>query len=174
MKKIYFVSGIHGVGKGTLCRQLNSELGFSIYSCSDLIKENSEYIEDSKIVTSAERNQRALIRGLQNISENEILLDGHFCLMGKEESIITLDDSVFDIISPTAVICLRCDPIVVYERLSKRDGTAIPVGLLEKLQLAETNRAFDYCNSRSLDLYIYESPASVEPLLKELKSCSMQ
>ncbi|OEF21056.1 hypothetical protein A145_04935 [Vibrio splendidus 5S-101] len=169
MKEIYFVSGIHGAGKGTLCNQLESELGMPIYSCSDLIKQNSEYVEDSKVVTTAERNQEALIQGLNKIKEDKFLLDGHFCLMGKEGHIIELDDMVFDTISPVAVINVTCDPSVVYDRLLKRDLEAISSDKLNELQVKETARAEEYCKARSIGLYEYESTASIEQLVGILK-----
>lgn len=168
MKEIYFVSGIHGVGKGTLCNRLNSELGIPTYSCSDLIKKNSEYVEASKLVTSAERNQEALIRGLRKIEEDKILLDGHFCLMGKEDNIIVLDYEVFDTIAPVAIINITCEPAVVYERLLKRDGEAINVSMLDLLQSKETTRAKEYCKANSIGLFNYQSATSIEILLKIL------
>ncbi|MDP2489656.1 ATP-binding protein [Vibrio splendidus] len=165
MKDIYFVSGIHGVGKGTLCNQLKSELGLSVYSCSELIKQNSEYVEDSKVVTTAERNQEALIRGLSKIKEDKFLLDGHFCLMGKEEEIIVLDDMVFDAISPVAVINVTCDAPIVHERLLKRDGKAISADVLRVLQVKETARAEEYCKKNSIGLFNYQSATPIATLL---------
>ncbi|WP_345874221.1 ATP-binding protein [Shewanella algae] len=166
MKKIYFISGVHGVGKGTLCRQLKSEIGISFYSCSDLIKQNSDYIEDGKVVTSAERNQVALIRGLSKINEEVFLLDGHFCLIGKEQSVIELDDNVFDAIGPVAVINVVCEPSIIHERLLKRDGKAIGPDMIELLQLKETERAEKYCKANSISLFNYQSPKPIEQLLE--------
>jgi adenylate kinase len=168
MKEIYFISGIHGVGKGTLCRQLNAELGIPIYSCSDLIKQNSEYIEVGKVVAAAERNQEALIQGLSKIHEKRLLLDGHFCLIGKEQSIIELDDNVFDAIAPVAVINVICEPEIIHERLLKRDGTAISADVLELFQLKETARAEEYCKKNSISLFNYHSSKPIEQLLKTL------
>lgn len=166
MKEIYFISGIHGVGKGTLCRQLKSELGISIYSCSDLIKQNSDYIEDGKVVTTAERNQTALIQGLNKINEERFLLDGHFCLIGKEQSIIKLDDNVFDAINPVAVINVVCEPLIIHKRLLNRDGKAIGVDMLELLQLKETARAEQYCKINSIGLFNYQSSKPIDQLLE--------
>ncbi|OEG73208.1 hypothetical protein BEL05_13125 [Shewanella colwelliana] len=168
MKEIYFISGIHGVGKGTLCHQLNAELGLPIYSCSDLIKQNSGYIENSKIVTTAERNQEALIQGLRKINEKRFLLDGHFCLIGKEKGIIELDYDVFDAIAPVAVINVVCEPSVIHERLLNRDGNAINVDKLELLQLKETARAKEYCEINSISLYDYQSSNPIDLLVKIL------
>lgn len=168
MKEIYFISGIHGVGKGTLCHQLNAELGLPIYSCSDLIKQNSGYIENSKVVTTAERNQEALIQGLSKINEERLLLDGHFCLIGKDKTIIELEDNVFDAIAPAVVINVVCEPEVIHERLLKRDGNAISADELELLQLKETARAEEYCEANSISLYHYQSSNSIDLLLKTL------
>lgn len=60
MKKVVFVSGVHGSGKGTLCRSLNDLSCVKSYSASDLIKNNSDYIEDSKLVDNAEKKSSGL------------------------------------------------------------------------------------------------------------------
>ncbi|WP_322804466.1 ATP-binding protein [Vibrio alfacsensis] len=169
VKEIYFVSGVHGVGKGTLCRKLNRELGLPVFSCSDLIKQNSEYVENSKVVATAERNQEALLQGLKCIKDDRFLLDGHFCLLGPENTIIELENSVFDMISPIAVINVTCDVSIVRERLLQRDGKAVESELLEAIQRKEVIRAEWYCENRNIELIKYESADPIEPLIDYLK-----
>lgn len=169
MKEIYFVSGIHGAGKGTLCQEMSGKIGLPVYSCSDLIKQNSEYVECGKIVPTAERNQEALIHGLNKINEEKFLLDGHFCLVGQNGSIIELGYEVFDAIGPVAVINVVCDPVTVHQRMLERDGSALEVSLLDKLQVYETKRVNEFCEARSIGVYTYESGKPIESLLNMVK-----
>ncbi|MEZ8349266.1 ATP-binding protein [Vibrio splendidus] len=169
MKEIYFVSGIHGAGKGTLCQEVNEKIGLPVYSCSDLIKQNSEYVECGKVVSTAERNQEALIHGLNKINEDKFILDGHFCLVGQNDAIIELGYEVFDAIGPVAVINVVCDPVIVHQRMLERDGSALEVSLLDKLQVNEVKRVNEFCEARSIGVYTYESGKSTESLLDILK-----
>ncbi|HCH5317009.1 ATP-binding protein [Vibrio gangliei] len=165
MSKIIFVSGIHGVGKGTLCRSLKELVGYPIYACSDLIKQNSSYIESGKVVSNAEKNQLALLSGLNKITEEVILLDGHFCLVGKDEQVIELGYETFDAIKPAKIVNVTCDETIVNERLKARDGDALSVETLRTLQVAECNRAQDFASSRSIPLINFESGSDVNELL---------
>ncbi len=166
MSKIIFISGIHGVGKGTLCRSLQELVGYPIYACSDLIKQNSSYIESSKVVSNADKNQQALLVGLNKITEDVIFLDGHFCLIGKDEQVIELGFETFDAIKPFKIVNVTCDETVVNQRLVTRDGDALCVETLRNLQLAESIRAKDFASSRCIPLINYESGSDENELLE--------
>ncbi|MBF4434819.1 AAA family ATPase [Vibrio anguillarum] len=169
MAKIVFVSGIHGVGKSTLCSKLFDEFGWRHYSCSDLIKQNSDYIESSKLVVNADKNQEALLRGVSLIEDDTILLDGHFCLLGKELDIIELDMAVFESLSPSIVINVTCDENIILERLKARDGKTIPHGVLVDLQSRELLQAKAFCAKSGYPLINYNSPDSIEKLVFTLR-----
>ncbi|EGQ9890886.1 AAA family ATPase [Vibrio cholerae] len=157
MKKIHFVAGVHGAGKGTLCSKLKESLNIPIYSCSDLIKENSDYVEETKEVTTAERNQRALLIGLAEIQDSEFLLDGHFCLVGKNQEIIQLSYDVFDEINPCSIILVSANVTEIYERLNARDGYALNKNVLYRLQSQEKQRVSEYSELKCINFHIYES-----------------
>lgn len=150
MKKVVFVSGVHGSGKGTLCQSLNDLLGVKSYSASDLIKNNSDYVEDSKLVDKAEKNQAALIRGLSSVKEKKFLLDGHFCLLNNNMEIITIDYAVFDAMNLSLVIFVECEPEELRRRLLMRDNTKFSVELLSSFQKAEFERAKSFCFQRNI------------------------
>ena len=40
----------------------------------------THYLEESKKVSNAARNQEVLLRALGELKEEQVLLDGHFCL----------------------------------------------------------------------------------------------
>ncbi|WP_342609244.1 ATP-binding protein [Vibrio tritonius] len=158
--KTIFVSGIHGVGKGTLCQEIKNRLNIESHSCSDLIKEYSNYIEKDKCVDNAEFNQLALLKGLQEITSPAILLDGHFCLLGKDFQVINLEFKTFESISPNKVLLVTCDELKVSDRIFNRDGKRIEVKALKELQQSEKYRAQEFCNKNNIPLYEFVSEKS--------------
>lgn len=169
MAKIIFVSGIHGVGKSTLCRELSRKFGWQHYSCSDLIKENSDYVETSKLVAGVDKNQEALLRGVSQIEEDIILLDGHFCLLDREEKVIMLDQQVFKSLDPVVVLNVTCDEKAIVERLLKRDGQALSSETLVEVQRIERTQADSFCTENQCQLLNYNSPECTNDLIKSLE-----
>lgn len=166
---IYFISGIHGVGKGTLCNHLKSLLNLDVHSCSDIIKANSGYVEQGKGVQDTKGNQSALVVGLHKLVANEILLDGHFCLLDKAGGIITLDYQVFDDILPKKIVTVTCDSTEVRNRLLARDGVCPDELLLAEFQIREVKQAVEFSKSRKIPHYTYKSGDSVEALVEWLR-----
>ncbi|WP_187265472.1 ATP-binding protein [Reinekea thalattae] len=163
MKKIVFIAGIHGVGKTTFCKKIQEDVAIKHYSCSSLIKANSEYIETSKAIDKAERNQLVLIEALNQISDKKLLLDGHFCLIDKSNSVLRLKDSVFESLNLSAVVVLTCDVKTIHSRLKERDGATFDIELLQQLQDAELEMAIRISSKLNIQLIHYHSG---EPLKK--------
>jgi len=170
LMKVILVSGIHGVGKSTLCRTISERFGWPHYSCSKIIKENSEYKESSKKVDSTEKNQMALIQGLRKIKDDIILLDGHFCLLSTSDEVINLDFCVFNSISPELIVNVTCNEEVIYNRLLRRDGEKIPYAIIKDLQKSERNQAIKFSEYNNIRLIDYVSPNDVSPLMGYLHS----
>ncbi|MFL7010930.1 ATP-binding protein [Enterovibrio norvegicus] len=163
MPKVIFVSGIHGVGKSTLCKELSSRLGFNHYSCSQIIKDNSDYIETSKLVSGINKNQASLLRGISLIEDEVVLLDGHFCLLEKDFSVRKLSFDIFDNISPFVILNVTCDELEIHSRLKKRDIEVLKLSTIKNLQDNETTQANLYCADRpTCNLLSYESPRCIE------------
>ncbi|ERB66337.1 AAA family ATPase [Vibrio coralliilyticus OCN008] len=171
MPKIIFVAGVHGVGKSTLCRKLSEKFGWPHYSCSDLIKENSDYVESSKFVSTADKNQQALLMGLSKLTEEVVLLDGHFCLLDNDQQVIELSFEVFDAISPSAILLATCDEETIHQRLKLRGGHVLARGKIAELQQHEVERSKRYSsNTTSCRLLEYRSPESIDGLIIELSA----
>ncbi|MCM5509791.1 ATP-binding protein [Vibrio sp. SCSIO 43169] len=170
MKKIIFVCGVHGAGKGTLSRALSSNLGIRAYSASDIIKSNSSYVEDSKLVSSSNNNQLALIKGLDKITDDNLLLDGHFCLLGRDSSVLNIEYEVFDVIAPKLIIYVYTEAREIYRRLTERDGEAPNVSTISKLQEREKSRAVQFSQERDIMFVSYSSGDSAENLMKVIRN----
>ncbi|MFQ6371940.1 ATP-binding protein [Shewanella sp. YIC-542] len=167
---IYFIAGIHGVGKGTLCKMLSSHLNLDFYSCSDIIKANSKYVEKSKGVKDAKENQSSLLMGISKLKCNKVALDGHFCLLNSMGGIVELDYDVFDCINPKKVVTVTCDANEVSNRLIHRDGTSPDVALLDEFQQKELKRSIEFSSSRNLPHFTYCSGDEIDTLIEWIKA----
>lgn len=97
MKKIIFISGIHGVGKNYIANILKKYSKINVYSASDLIKKYSEMDTDiNKKVFNIESNQQNLISSINIFVKDELfILLGHFCLFDKHYRIKKLIKKYF-------------------------------------------------------------------------------
>ncbi|TLS69924.1 AAA family ATPase [Photobacterium damselae subsp. damselae] len=173
MATTIFISGIHGVGKTTLCNKITNHLGFRHYSCSDLIKQNSDYVETSKKIDNASRNQEVLLKAIENIKDKVYLLDGHFCLIDKLENVIQLDQSVFKSIAPKAIVNICCDTSIIRERLINRDGKALSLTKLNELQSAEKTVSAEVAETLNIPYFVYTSSEPVDELITLLKQITL-
>ncbi|MCV6623477.1 MAG: ATP-binding protein, partial [Cellvibrionaceae bacterium] len=105
-KTIFFVAGIHGVGKSTLCRKISERHSLPHYSASELIKRvRSGTYSTEKLAQNVGRNQDFLITAINEfVGEQAIILDGHFCLFNKDREVEKIPSQTFTDLSPRAVI----------------------------------------------------------------------
>lgn len=168
MAKIIFVSGIHGVGKSTLCNELSKLFGWPHFSCSELIKQNSTYVERSKLVNNINKNQEALLYGISQIKDEIILLDGHFCLLDNQKNIMKLDMEIFKSFNPITVLNVTCNENIILKRLYERDRVVFPYEILLEMQNKERTQAKVFCRMNNCKLLTYNSPNPTSKLIQEL------
>ena len=136
---IIFIAGIHGVGKGTVCREVESQTEFKHFSASQLIKWNNILKNKSKSVDNISTTQELLINAL-NIKRKiypKILLDGHFVLLNELSKPTPIGLDVFQAISPDVIVCLELLIETIINRLFKRDGLIYSYETLEQMQNLE-------------------------------------
>lgn len=157
---IIFVGGIHGVGKSTICRRICAELNIEYLSASKLIKW-SELNEDTnnKKVEDLSLTQDKLIVGLRNVvQENKTyVLDGHFCLLNKENEVIKIPFETFEKIKPIAFIIILAEIEKVKNRLEIRDNKLYDFDLLQELQDKEIAYVEYLADNLNVPLYIYSN-----------------
>lgn len=146
---IVFVGGIHGAGKTTVSRLLGLALSASHVTAGTLIRESAgrETITSAgignKAVPDMHANQELLLRGLalyRARTPGPIVLDGHFCLMKPDGTVVAVPRAVFEAIAPVAVVLIESEPAVVHTRLLGRDGAApqlIAIGSLSERERFE-------------------------------------
>ncbi|WP_394147669.1 ATP-binding protein [Shewanella atlantica] len=169
MSSIIFISGIHGVGKTTFCNEITKYLDCKHYSCSDLIKKNSSYVEISKKVTNVDHNQLVLQHALASITDSIYLLDGHFCLLDKEENVIQLDLALFKSIGPKVIVNINCNTEIIQKRLKSRDGNTLSISKLTEFQSAEKAMSSEAARTLGIPYIEYTSPEPVSKVASLLK-----
>lgn len=141
---IAFIGGIHGVGKSTICNKLCTDLNIEYLSASEILK----WIEinkdtKSKKVDNIPFTQDRLIQGLLNrVDRNQrYLLDGHYCLLDKNNTIVKVPFETFEAINPISLHIIIGDIGEIKSRLELRDKCSYDYKLLEIMQKQEINYA---------------------------------
>ncbi|MBD1214592.1 MAG: AAA family ATPase [Dolichospermum circinale Clear-D4] len=143
-RQIIFIGGVHGVGKTTLCKKIESRFNIEHFSASNLIaKEKAEEHLRNKQVDNITENQDFLVTAINKYFKNETwyLLDGHFCLLNKNNEISKIPYSTYEGICPSAIIVLVDQPENIYTRLNLRDSIEHDLSLLRFFQEQEIDYA---------------------------------
>lgn len=143
MRKIIFVAGIHGSGKSTFCNKLSSSMGFSTFSCSDLIRKYKKIELSNKLTNNISTNQDLLKLAIESYLDpnKSYILDGHFSLLDSNYNITEIPIETFINLGITEVILLNTSVDIVYNNLKNRDGNIYSKELLTKFSNAELS----YC-----------------------------
>ena len=112
-------------------------------------------VKGDKRVENVSTTQQRLIENLKNIvnPQKKYLLDGHFCLLKKDNSIERVPLKVFQQINPLAVIIVKEKSEVIRERLQKRDGRTYNISQIEMMQKEEIESAKDLCTHLNIQLF---------------------
>lgn len=152
--KSIFISGVHGVGKGTVCEKISSHFTYPHYSASTLIKSvKKAEVDKNKIVIDADKNQDYLIIALERLDVNSdyILVDGHFCLQGNN-GVIEIPLATFEEMGLAAIVLLTDAPTQIHTRLHSRDNASLGVDVIRSLQDKEIERAHYVAKKRGIPL----------------------
>lgn len=143
VKNIIFIGGIHGVGKGTICKEIVSRTNLVHITASEILKWNEISDSDNKLVANISSTQERLVIGLKNLikKDKKYLLDGHFCLLNSDQTPIKIDESTFDQINPKVIAIVIDDVEKIRKRLEIRDGKIYDSEVLNQLQEMEIQYA---------------------------------
>ncbi|NMF86006.1 ATP-binding protein [Nodosilinea sp. P-1105] len=159
-RKIIFVAGVHGVGKTTLCNALATQFEIEHFSASNLIaKEKEEEHFRSKQVGNIAGNQDHLVVAINKYLNdiNWYLLDGHFCLLNKDNEITQIPYSTYEGIDPSAILVLIDKPENVHARLNSRDSIRYDLALFRSFQEQEILYA-EYVRNKLHIPYLMSNP----------------
>lgn len=151
-KNIIFVGGIHGVGKGTICKEISLNTGLTHLTASQVLKWEEISNSDNKLVKNITSTQNRLIIGLKNLikKDKKYLLDGHFCLLNSDGIPNRIDEDTFDQINPKVIAIVIDDVKKITKRLKVRDGKIYDIKVLDELQQMEIEYAKYLSNKYSV------------------------
>lgn len=152
MENLYFIGGIHGVGKGTICKKIISLHNFIHLSASEVLKWVEISMLENKKVKDFKLSQNRLLNNLNQIidSSKKYLLDGHFCLLNSENKPEKINKETFIELNPKAFIIVTDKINLIRDRLEKRDHKSYDIEILQKFQDLE----LEYSMSLSKELSI--------------------
>ena len=159
-RKIIFIAGAHGTGKGYICEKLAPIIGGEHVTASGLIQ-NRKTLGKAKAIAGIDTNQSILVEELEKIQTLApyILLDGHFCLFNTNFEIQVLPISLFRALNINYILLLTCSPQIVVERLHDREKGESDLSLSdsESLQNAEVNQAHKVSSAVQIPLTEYDT-----------------
>lgn len=158
-KRVFFIAGTYGVGKTTICKNIGGRIHIPSYSASELISHaNGEVYGENKAVKDIFSNQQALINAVNHILEDndQIILNGHFCIMNKKNEVDVLPDFVFKSIYIDLIVLLEADCKTICNNLSNRDNKNYILENLELLQEQEKKNAIRISELIGKEIYIHK------------------
>lgn len=169
-ENIYFIGGIHGVGKGTICKEIESKSELIHITASEILKWSEISSSDNKLVENISSTQEKLIFGLDNLIDKnkKYLLDGHFCLLNSLYVPCKVDEETFDILNPRMIFIVIDDVEKIAKRLEKRDNKKYDIKVLSELQNMEIEYA-KYLSRKYSAPYIEIMDNNYEQLLNIIR-----
>ncbi|MHC0439730.1 ATP-binding protein [Flavobacterium sp. 3-210] len=142
-ENIFFIGGIHGVGKGTICKEIASKTELIHITASKVLKWSEISSSDNKLVENISSTQEKLIFGLNKLIDKnkKYLLDGHFCLLNSLNVPCKIDEETFDILNPKVISIVLDHVEKITKRLENRDSKKYDIKVLNELQNMEIEYA---------------------------------
>lgn len=141
---VFFIAGVHGVGKSTTCANAAKAAGLDHYTASEIIRgaKESAISRDTKRVRDVIDNQRLLVDGVRRLVESgrRLILDGH-CTLQTDHGIEPIPVSTFESLYIKILIVLTDAPRNIAMRAILRDGRGLSIKEVQRQQNAEMAHA---------------------------------
>lgn len=179
MQALVFVGGVHGAGKSSICRALETLLPASHVTAGGLIRENAGDTTvtvgaGNKAVPNIDANQLLLLRGLElyraRADDKPILLDGHFSLLNANGKVVAIPLAVYESLAPLAVVFVEADVATVRKRRVERDGDAPPLDTISLLSARERENANTVCEALGIRIISVRGDGDAEPAARQVAS----
>lgn len=163
-----FVGGVHGSGKGSLCKRLVEVYLCKYVSASGLLN----WDKKSKQVENVKYNQEVLRQLLaQNTSgDSSYIIDGHFALWNEDGLCESVPIDTFASLGLSGIILTTCSVDIVQKRLKERDEISYDLDRIQELQNAEIEQAKFVSQELNIPLFFIDTSgvANYEVLLNQL------
>lgn len=163
-----FVGGVHGSGKGSLCKRL-VEVYLCKYVCASGLL---NWDKKSKQVENVKYNQEVLRQLLaQNTSgDSSYIIDGHFALWNEDGLCESVPIDTFASLGLSGIILTTCSVDIVQKRLKERDEISYDLDRIQELQNAEIEQAKFVSQELNIPLFFIDTSGVVnyEVILNQL------
>ncbi|MBB4635218.1 ATP-binding protein [Longimicrobium terrae] len=172
--RLYFVGGIHGSGKTTLCRNLAAKLRAPHHSAGELIRLGGESQEvRDKTVRDVKKNQTLLLSALndlRNAGTATVILDGHYTVVDSTGAICPVEIEVFHALNPSSLVLVDSEPELVVKRLRERDNRDYSLTFVEHHAREEKAHAETISRTLQIPLLLLSAYATADALASQLVS----
>ena len=167
-KRLFFLGGIHGVGKGTFCQDLMAAVPLACVTASDLIRNYRPSDDGHKRVEHIGANQSALLDALavfRASEDRDLVLDGHYALFDGDGRVQDIADEVFLALNPDRLMLMTDDVASIQVRLQGRDGHSPSVAMLQVMAARELRKADSLSKTLGIPLKVFLPGVPVEDIL---------
>lgn len=147
---ILFVTGIHAVGKSTLCQTLSEYFSAPYYSASDIIKTERKSIETPRRYNSEIDKNASLFKvGIENLlpKHKNLIVDGHTVLLNEKQKPHLVEMSIFENLSIECVLLLVGNLELLVERWNQSSVSSISkneIDIFQRLEILQTIKLVTY------------------------------
>lgn len=145
-----------------MCKSSAASIGVQTYSAGELISRARVVDLKDKRVADVDGNQDALVLSVRSIADATIVLDGHFCLLGKDELISRVPIATFEALNPSGLAVVVVDPLVAARRVLERDGRSIEATVLAVLQEEELSYSKELSKHLNVPLRVLGTARELE------------
>ncbi len=144
-RKTILLSGVHGVGKGYFIeKNFGDDRRFTVLEASKLISRYKKADDAGyKKVRDVSNNQQILLAALEierNKIKNDIILDGHICMLNAEGSIESISEDFIKAASIKGIVLLQDEVDSIVERQIRRDGLKLSSDIVKGIQEEEKRK----------------------------------
>jgi adenylate kinase len=169
---ILFVTGIHGVGKTTVCEFLSEILRIPVFTASHLIKTERSLTDapekmNSRIDINASYFQTAVKR-LETLHE-KFIIDGHTVLLNASGENQRVSDAIFRGLQISCFVLLLEDPKLINSRLTQSKKLLLTDVEIADFQNEEVLHTVNIVKDMGADLVIARSSECRDQLLRKVQ-----
>lgn len=149
---LVMIGGVHGSGKSYICEKLVRDLPFvTCVSASRLL----EHFGNAKHVDNVTDNQKCLAEHIKKIKEYNALtvVDGHFCVIDKEDVFHYVSKEIFQSLSPSLLVLVMAPTSIIQQRILLRDHIEYSLPFIEKMKQNEAYWAAYTSDAFNIPLY---------------------
>lgn len=173
---LFFVGGVGGVGKSTLCEALKGPLNAEHLKASELLHFKPEQSDPTRrAVANVEESQRQIVRVFKarTSSKPNTLLDGHYCLVNTSNRISAVPVTTFLLLRPAALLLVEAEPSVIVQRLQGRPGQPYSLEFLKQLIVEERRYAITVAATLDVPLQTWSSTTPIEGAIEFFLSAAL-